>query len=332
MTDKDSVVDDSERRYLTNELRKIALEELPPEKGYTVMTRENLFALIPPDKSLEECATGQCLVDLGRNVGAEYAAQGTVSKFGNLFTITVECYETMGGGLIGSFTAESRTVEDLLPAMREKAPQVFSKIRGIKKNQPSKEVKPTIKQTETKPKEERSVLSIRIGPIFDIGLNMAWKVFDNINNSSSVYPRLAFGGGFSFEFKKGKWKIVPEILLDYQKLAYSNEILGWNQEFSALALNIPVLIKHSLFNHIDVLFGPQLYIGISNGDYEHIPKYSGAAVAGLGFFFDSFDFTLRYSANFSQNILLDNYDVDGRPILGIGLKSASILMTAGYYF
>jgi hypothetical protein len=127
LADRDSVVDDADRRYLTNELRKIALEELPKTR-FSVMTRENIFQLIPPGKSLEECAEGQCLVELGRNVGAEYAAQGTVSKFGGQFTITVECYETMGGKLIGSFTSESETVNGLLAAMREKAPAMFEEL------------------------------------------------------------------------------------------------------------------------------------------------------------------------------------------------------------
>jgi hypothetical protein len=124
MADKDSVMDEAGLRYLTNELRKIAFQELPPP-DYAVMTRDNIMAMLPPDKNAAECFEGQCLVEIGRNVGADYAVQGTVSKYGSLLTLSVECYETMGAKLTGSFTAESKTVEGLLSAMREQAPDMF---------------------------------------------------------------------------------------------------------------------------------------------------------------------------------------------------------------
>jgi hypothetical protein len=125
--DADSVTTEAELRYLTNELRKIALEQLQPPH-YAVMTRDNIMALLPPDKDAAECFEGACLVEVGRNVGADYAVQGTVSLFDTLRTLSVEAYETMGGKLIGSFTAESETVRGLLDAMRLKAPEMLLSI------------------------------------------------------------------------------------------------------------------------------------------------------------------------------------------------------------
>jgi hypothetical protein len=95
------------------------------------MTRENIFALLPPGKTLEECAGGRCLVELGRNVGAEYAAQGTVSKYDDMFTLTLEIYETMGSKLVGTLTAETPDPKGLLAAVRERAPAVFADVAQI---------------------------------------------------------------------------------------------------------------------------------------------------------------------------------------------------------
>jgi hypothetical protein len=128
MADRDSVLDEADLRYLTNELRKLALEKLTTAT-YSVMTRDNILSLIPPDKNAAECFEGQCLVEIGRNVGADYAVQGTVSKFDGKLTLTVEAYATMSGNLVGSFTSESQTASGLLDAMREKSPALFAGIQ-----------------------------------------------------------------------------------------------------------------------------------------------------------------------------------------------------------
>jgi TolB-like protein len=133
LADADSVLTTAEQRYLTNELRKQAVETLPTGR-YSVLTRENLFALLPPGKDAVECLKGECLVDIGRNVGAEYAVQGTVSKFGSRLTFTVEAYDTKSGVLLGSFTTESPNADGLLDAIRAQAPTLFGKISA--KNAP----------------------------------------------------------------------------------------------------------------------------------------------------------------------------------------------------
>jgi hypothetical protein len=130
----------SELLYLSNELRKIALEVLPPKAGYTVMTRGNIYSLLPPDKETSECFEGKCLVDVGRNIGADYAAQGTVLRFGGMLTFSMECYETMGGGLIGSFTAESADINGLLGAVRNNAAKMFGKIAEMREAGDSSQV------------------------------------------------------------------------------------------------------------------------------------------------------------------------------------------------
>ena len=50
----------SDRQYLTNVLREEAVKQLPAEDGYTIMTRENISAMLPPGKAIEDCE-GTCL-------------------------------------------------------------------------------------------------------------------------------------------------------------------------------------------------------------------------------------------------------------------------------
>src|SRR5574344_1100823 len=119
----------SERQYLTDELRAQAVKALPAELNFTIMTRENIIAMLPPGKSIEECE-GSCLVETGKNISADYVAQGRVGRFGKDLTLTVELYETAGAKLVGSFTAKSADAEGLLESVKLQSPELFAKVRG----------------------------------------------------------------------------------------------------------------------------------------------------------------------------------------------------------
>jgi hypothetical protein len=116
----------SEYRHLTDELRARARETLP--SGYSILTRDNIIQLLPPDDNEAECLAEGCAVDIGRAIGAEYVAQGFVGMFGGMLTLTVELYESMSGNMLGSFVTESDNVHGLLGTIREKASVLFSKI------------------------------------------------------------------------------------------------------------------------------------------------------------------------------------------------------------
>jgi len=118
----------SEFRYLTDELRNNARTTLPQNR-FTILTRDNILQLMPPDEKEAECLNESCAVDIGRAIGAEYITQGYVGKFGDMLTLTVELYETMSGNLLGSFLTESKEVMGLLATIREKAPALFANIK-----------------------------------------------------------------------------------------------------------------------------------------------------------------------------------------------------------
>jgi TolB-like protein len=120
-----------EFRHLTDELRRQAVTTLP--KGeYSVLTRDNLLSLTPPDEKEAECLAESCAVDIGRVIGAEYISQGTIGKFGKKLTISVELYETMSGKLLSSIVFESQDIEGLLDVIRKEAKPLFQNILDLK--------------------------------------------------------------------------------------------------------------------------------------------------------------------------------------------------------
>jgi len=118
-----------EKQYITDVLRSEAVKALPADMGYTIMTRDNIQAMLPPDKSIEECE-GSCLVETGKNISADYIAQARVGVFGSSLTITVELYETAGNKLLGSFVAKSPDIEQLEVEIRKMANPLFVLVRG----------------------------------------------------------------------------------------------------------------------------------------------------------------------------------------------------------
>lgn len=122
------VIKQNENLYLTDVLREVARRVLPTKANYLIMTRENILAMLPPDKSIEECEGG-CIVETGRNISADYVAQARINTYGSKITIGVELYHTATGNLISSFNAKSDNIDDLELKIREKAPSLFNEVK-----------------------------------------------------------------------------------------------------------------------------------------------------------------------------------------------------------
>jgi uncharacterized protein (TIGR02145 family) len=126
VSEKD-VIGRSEKMFLTDKLRDRAKAVLPAYMGYVIMTRENINAMLPPGKSIEECE-GSCLVETGKNISADFVAQARVGKFGKQLTLTVELYETAANNLIASFTTRKDDAVGLLEDIEQEADNFFKKI------------------------------------------------------------------------------------------------------------------------------------------------------------------------------------------------------------
>jgi len=109
-----------ETRFLTDELRRQATVLLPKE--YSVLTREKIISLVSQ-------ATGNLstAIDIGLAIKSEYVTQGFIGKLGNMFTLTIELYETSSGRLLGYFVKETTDLKGLLDAIRENSPTLFAK-------------------------------------------------------------------------------------------------------------------------------------------------------------------------------------------------------------
>ena len=116
-----------ERQYFTDVLRSEAVKVLTAEQNYTIMTRENINMMLPPGKTIEDCE-GSCLVETGKNISADYVAQGHVGRFTSNLTITVELYETASNKLVASFSSKAPDIESLEIEIRQKSKDLFSTI------------------------------------------------------------------------------------------------------------------------------------------------------------------------------------------------------------
>ncbi|MCL2283423.1 MAG: hypothetical protein FWC26_08925 [Fibromonadales bacterium] len=123
-----------EIRHLSDELRRQAVATLP-DYNYTVLTRDNIISLMPPDEKEAECLAESCAVEIGRAIGAEYISQGSIGNFGGDLSLSIELYETLSGKLLGSIVIESKDVKGLMDAIRKQAPALFAKIKSQPKQQ-----------------------------------------------------------------------------------------------------------------------------------------------------------------------------------------------------
>lgn len=144
----------SDRQYLTNVLREQAVKELPATQNYTIMTRDNINAMLPPGMVLEECE-GSCLAETGRNISADFICQARVGRFGGMLTMTAELYETAGNKLIASFNGRGTNVNELLEIIEQKSPEFFRSVRDLAGPAVADTAKPAVE--EAKPVEEAPV-------------------------------------------------------------------------------------------------------------------------------------------------------------------------------
>lgn len=121
------ILDYQETQFITNVLREEAVKSLSADLNVTIMTRENIIEMLPPDKSLEDCE-GACIVETGKNISADYVSQARIGKFGKNLTISVELYKTSNNKLISSFNTKAQDIDYLEEKVRENISPMFREI------------------------------------------------------------------------------------------------------------------------------------------------------------------------------------------------------------
>ena len=99
-----------EMTYLSDLLRQVISNNLPSQ--YIVLTKENILALLPPDRSIEDCV-GECEIETGRLLSAQYIVSGDVFNFGGRLRVNIRLHNTETGQLLGSEVAKGKELLDL---------------------------------------------------------------------------------------------------------------------------------------------------------------------------------------------------------------------------
>lgn len=115
-------INKAEVSELTNEIRREAVRNLPGNR-FSVMTAETVLAM--GEAVLEECAEENCVIALGTKIGADYIVRGTISKFRQNFSLTVEIFETEYGMLVATAASiRSANLDEIL----EKTPEACAEM------------------------------------------------------------------------------------------------------------------------------------------------------------------------------------------------------------
>lgn len=114
--------------YLSELVRGAARLTLPKDR-FLLMTSENILAMLPPGISLPDCV-GECAVDTGRKIVADYVVAGDVTSFGGQVRVTANLYEISSGNLLGQVIAAAPDVLGVEGDLKAKVLDLFTPLRG----------------------------------------------------------------------------------------------------------------------------------------------------------------------------------------------------------
>ncbi len=119
---------EQEARFLTDALRGQAVRLLPGER-FQVMTRENILDFLPPGTDLADCE-GECEVETGRKVGADYVITGDLVRFSFALRASLRIHDTRSGQFLAAETASGDDVRELEKALGPTAGRLLARLRG----------------------------------------------------------------------------------------------------------------------------------------------------------------------------------------------------------
>jgi len=164
-----------DRIYFSDLVRGHVQRSVP---GLMVMTRESTEALLKGfGTSLAACQeAGECEVEIGRKLQADYVVSGRLTKVGRRFKLTLRLHETESGSLLRDANASGDTIEALddatakavadlavplaAPAPRTEAPPTRAQLEST---QPPAPAKPSAQDHPEWPLEV--TLGVGIGPL-----------------------------------------------------------------------------------------------------------------------------------------------------------------------
>ncbi len=104
-----------DRTYFSD-LARGAVKKAAPQ--LFVMTRESTEALLQANgKTMADC-TGECEIEVGRKLGADYIVSGRITQIGSSQILTMRLFATADGSLMGDEEASGKTQDQLLDEAR----------------------------------------------------------------------------------------------------------------------------------------------------------------------------------------------------------------------
>ena len=111
---------------LADQAREGALEILGPD--FLVLTRENMAEVLQDSGMDIACATGECEVEIARNIGADFVVTGSVTIVEGLHFLNLKLHESAKGSLIASRTSKSAGSAGLVELARLESMELLKPI------------------------------------------------------------------------------------------------------------------------------------------------------------------------------------------------------------
>lgn len=124
------MVSDGEIELITEIVRGAARKVLPTSQ-FVIMTQANILELLPPDKPLADCV-GECAVEAGKLIGADYIVVGKALPFGDEIRIPCALYKVSDANLIKNEMVGGRGLLELEPALNDMAQKIFAPLKSIR--------------------------------------------------------------------------------------------------------------------------------------------------------------------------------------------------------
>ena len=115
---------------LSDQSRTAAVEILSKDE-YLIMTRENMLEILSDMGKDASCMEGQCEVEVGRNVGADFIVTGDILKIEGTYVLTLKLYDTTSGGLLNSVDVEDTSMLSLKGKAHKQSITLFQKGLGL---------------------------------------------------------------------------------------------------------------------------------------------------------------------------------------------------------
>ena len=114
---------------LSDDARAAAVDVAKP-RGYLVMTRENMLAILSDMGSSGACSEGSCEVETARAIGADLVVSGEVVPIGGRLFATLKLHESRDGSLLSTAELEAGDELELARKLRATAASLLEKVMG----------------------------------------------------------------------------------------------------------------------------------------------------------------------------------------------------------